>query len=419
MDRMGRMHLSGRGSIKDKMMCFAGPGLLVPESSQLQFSGAATGLGVTPDRPPGNIIHSFSTMGCLQWTILSWNSLPPRESYSTLGGVDRYGCAPNRSPLRSGCSMTGRRVASVLMGLLLLAFPMVTLADDLVFLTNGGRVRGIVMEADPQKGVSVKLDDGSTRQFAPAEVASVQYSQSEASPLPEKSFPPAPTAVPVAPPQYYPPPSSGPYQQSGSPLVPAIQGPPRARRGFQMALRLGPSIPGGLASNSASMSDYFATQFGGLVEIGGKALDHLFVGVYLGGSGGEAGDMLALNCNSGIACSSSALRIGVEVQYHFLPKSSTNPWLGYGIGYSVGSIKATDSTQSVTINLYGVEWAHLMAGVDFRLNDAIGLGGFLDFTLGGYTSVYDPFVSQTLEIPSENQRTHTWLSIGARIVLFP
>jgi hypothetical protein len=57
-------------------------------------------------------------------------------------------------------------------------------AEDTVFLVNGGRVRGTVMEEDPAKGVTVKLPDGSVRKIAPAEVKRVQYGAEAPKPAP-------------------------------------------------------------------------------------------------------------------------------------------------------------------------------------------------------------------------------------------
>jgi hypothetical protein len=47
--------------------------------------------------------------------------------------------------------------------------------DDTVFLKNGGRARGTVVEEDPTAGVSVRLPNGTFRSFKPQEVARVEY----------------------------------------------------------------------------------------------------------------------------------------------------------------------------------------------------------------------------------------------------
>jgi hypothetical protein len=48
-------------------------------------------------------------------------------------------------------------------------------STDTVLLTNGGRVRGLVMEEDPQKGTSIKLLDGTVRRLNSNEVKQVLY----------------------------------------------------------------------------------------------------------------------------------------------------------------------------------------------------------------------------------------------------
>ncbi len=70
-------------------------------------------------------------------------------------------------------------------------------APDTVMLSNGGRMRGTVMEEDPQRGTSIKLLDGTVKRLAPAEVASVIHA-GDAAPAPPSTPPPAPV-VPLAP----------------------------------------------------------------------------------------------------------------------------------------------------------------------------------------------------------------------------
>lgn len=142
-------------------------------------------------------------------------------------------------------------------------------------------------------------------------------------------------------------------------------------------------------------------------------------GRLVGSQSGASGalPLVALNCGSGgISCSSSAMRLGVEVQYQFLPSSSVNPWLGYGIGYSVASIKAVDTEridQPLRIGMGAPD-----DGGRLPRCGGSRLRWFVDLGLGTFTSVYDPFEDVTSEIPSGNQRTHIWLGIGGRAVLF-
>jgi hypothetical protein len=47
--------------------------------------------------------------------------------------------------------------------------------DDTVYLRNGGRVRGVVLEESPSVGVRIRLPDGTTRSLEAAEVHHVAY----------------------------------------------------------------------------------------------------------------------------------------------------------------------------------------------------------------------------------------------------
>jgi hypothetical protein len=78
---------------------------------------------------------------------------------------------------------------------------------DTVFLKNGGRVRGTVIEEEPERGVRLKLADGTLRSIKPSEVDHVTYADAAApspppaapvttAPLPVASAPVAPTPLP-------------------------------------------------------------------------------------------------------------------------------------------------------------------------------------------------------------------------------
>ena len=103
-------------------------------------------------------------------------------------------------------------------------------ATDTVLLTNGGRVRGAVIEEDPQKGTSVKLLDGTIRRIAARDVKQVLYRGDVAAvapgspPAASGSFAPSVAQRPLAPPVVAPP--SPPALPSRPPPPPAPLPPP-------------------------------------------------------------------------------------------------------------------------------------------------------------------------------------------------
>lgn len=192
--------------------------------------------------------------------------------------------------------------------------------------------------------------------------------------------------------------------------------PPPPRVGFQMAIRTGYSVPMGQAQQGADMSDFVSGQVPFIVDIGGKIIPQLFLGGYFGlGFGAPAGtvkrecDLLAATCVA------VGLHLGIEVQYHFLPHGSVNPWLGYGLGIESTAVSLSVDNRSQSLGYTGFEFARLMGGVDFRINRVFGLGPFVDLSLSQFNRISDESTSATIP----NQATHQWLTIGARFVFFP
>lgn len=204
--------------------------------------------------------------------------------------------------------------------------------------------------------------------------------------------------------------------------MPTASNVPRARVGFQMALRTGYAVPMGKLSDrsNADLSNFFSGQVPVFVEIGGKPNPHLFLGGYFGlGVGGAAGVQKDACETANASCVAVGLRLGAEIQYHILPEGSTNPWLGYGIGYESLAISGSAGGTTESVAVGGLEYAHLMGGVDFRLSHGFGLGPVVDFSVGQYSHARFESGSTTIDEDIQSQATHQWLTFGARFVFFP
>src|SRR5262249_49139105 len=98
--------------------------------------------------------------------------------------------------------------------------------DDVVYLKNGGRMRGSVMVEDPQRGVRIKLIDGTVKTVPPSDVDHVDYAQSASAPraappahAPPEQPAPAPAQPSPAPPPAAAPPPSSPAAVGAAPSV--------------------------------------------------------------------------------------------------------------------------------------------------------------------------------------------------------
>ncbi len=198
--------------------------------------------------------------------------------------------------------------------------------------------------------------------------------------------------------------------------------PPPARHGFQMALRPGVAVPLGSAQKDLSQSDVFGSQFALTGDFGVKLNDNFFVGGYIGFGIGGAGGKTADQCESTKAsCGSVSARIGVEGQYHIIPQGKINPWVGYGIGFESSSASQTVGALSVSTSRTGFELAHLMGGADFRISKDFGIGPVLDFSVGRYSKASVSGLTTTAGSSSDiNEGAwHEWLTLGARLTIFP
>jgi len=73
--------------------------------------------------------------------------------------------------------------------------------------------------------------------------------------------------------------------------------------------------------------------------------------------------------------------------------------------------------------LFGVEYAHFMAGADYRVNEVVGIGPFADFALGQYGSTSLEATRNGVSRKSNgelaNPSLHEWLTVGFKVTFFP
>jgi hypothetical protein len=198
--------------------------------------------------------------------------------------------------------------------------------------------------------------------------------------------------------------------------------PPKAREGFQMAVRTGVALPFGDADKSVSMSDISTAQVPLLIDLGGKLGRNVFLGAYVGfGFGGASRGLVDDMCEVGnVTCVTVSVRLGAQVQYHFRPAESVNPWLGYGIGFESFGVGASRSgSPDRTAVLVGPEFAHLMGGVDFRLGKVFGIGPFVDYSIGQYGSATVKVGDISTDYDLADKAIHHWLTLGVRGTFLP
>jgi hypothetical protein len=109
---------------------------------------------------------------------------------------------------------------------------------------------------------------------------------------------------------------------------------------------------------------------------------------------------------TGADCSASGMRVGVQLLYDFTPGAPMNWWAGIGTGYEW----ATLTVEGDDLDVAGWEWATLQGGVDWTVSKGFGLGPFVSWGFGQY-STYD---DGTGSVDIENKGTHQLVQIGVR-----
>lgn len=138
--------------------------------------------------------------------------------------------------------------------------------------------------------------------------------------------------------------------------------------------------------------------------------------VMLGGYG-QFAPLVTRNCDAGASCRGSDIRVGVQAQFYILPGKQVNPWCGFGFGYEVLSLSESVTGDEVKASFRGIELAHLQAGLDFRATAAIGIGPFVGYSIGQFSSTT---TSNTLGSTSgdlANRVMHEWFEFGVRASL--
>lgn len=201
----------------------------------------------------------------------------------------------------------------------------------------------------------------------------------------------------------------GPSSTEAEATSPAAEGP----SGVEIGLRAGYALPLGDAESGSSMSDAFSGMVPLQLDLGYRVNGNWFAGAYFQYGFAFVKDGCA---GSGVSCSASDLRFGIQAQYHVMPTAAFDPWVGLGIGYEILHISLSDdaSGASGSESLSGLEFANLSIGGDYHLSPTFSVGPVIQLTVAQYMnasiSAGDTDVSGSID----NKGMHMWLSFGLR-----
>ncbi len=200
----------------------------------------------------------------------------------------------------------------------------------------------------------------------------------------------------------------------------AMAFPATSRAQFQLGLRLGYAPAMGDAAKDWSMSDAVKSQIPIQLDAGYKLTPELAVGAYFS-YGFGASDSLVIPgvgdvCGSGVDCSSTLYRAGVQGLYTFTQvKSALVPWAGVGIGYEWASLTAEGGGMKAEFSTSGMEYLNLQVGGDYKVSPKFAIGPYALFSLAKYSSATVKVNGNEVASGSiDQQAMHEWLHVGVR-----
>jgi hypothetical protein len=192
-----------------------------------------------------------------------------------------------------------------------------------------------------------------------------------------------------APPMFNPPPPDLP-----SPYVSGSRS-HMANTGLQVGIRTGYGGGSGDVYRGLGVRDASTGGIPIIVDLGYRALPELYAGIY-GGFAPIFTKNNPVSCPGDLDCKTDQWRFGVQFDFHYIPSSRFDPYIGLGGGYEIlhtnvsGGIAVPTPLGSfpgnvnATITDRGWEFANLTFGFDARFSRAVALGPFISGSLSEY-----------------------------------
>jgi outer membrane protein W len=199
--------------------------------------------------------------------------------------------------------------------------------------------------------------------------------------------------------------------------------------GMSFGLRTGYSMPSGQVGKAGptdKVSD-LGDSVKGMVplwlDIGYRVTPNL----YLGGSfqyafGFVNKDKAGPICEQA-ECSTHDLAFGANVQYHFLPTASFDPWIGAGLGYEILTLSLSQSgsgkASALDQTAKGLQFLNLQLGGDIATSPQFVVGPFVNVTVGKFNSysVLGKSGGTTVLDQSgdlQDAQIYEWITVGLR-----
>jgi hypothetical protein len=185
---------------------------------------------------------------------------------------------------------------------------------------------------------------------------------------------------------------------------------------LQLGLRVGYAPAMGEAMqakgdpSATKMSDSFKSQVPVQIDANYKFTKDVAAGLYFSYGFGQVGSQMK-NDVSPATLSASAIRVGAQGNYTFSSVASPLvPWAGVFAGYEQAKLSLGGGA-SGDFTLSGFELG-LQLGGDYKVSPQFGVGPFVGFSVGQFTSLSASGDAGTA--PEFDKKMHEWFTIGIR-----
>lgn len=199
--------------------------------------------------------------------------------------------------------------------------------------------------------------------------------------------------------------------------------PPSTRGAVEIGVRVGYALPFGHEGSTATdpdntkLSDDVKGMLPLEIDAGYRVNPSVYVGLsFQYGFGFVNSDNSAnAECGqSGTSCSSSDIRLDVNLQLHLAPGQTFDPWLGLGVGYEWLAFDVSVGGVDAGVTGSGFELANLQLGGDFVAAPNLAVGPFVGLSLGQYRTATPSGAAGSMSEDITNKSLHEWLEFGLR-----
>jgi len=113
-------------------------------------------------------------------------------------------------------------------------------------------------------------------------------------------------------------------------------------------------------------------------------------------------------------CSGSDVRVGLELQYHFLPRQQLDPWLGLGFGAEFLNATLHAAPNDLNQRYSGWEFPLVEGGLDFAVTPHFALGPYASLSWSQFTSYREEQAGVATTTDIGNPSWHGWFQVGVK-----